>query len=796
MRVRSDRHHLHAALLIGSAIGVGQLPGLFLPAQAQAGSGLQQNKLDQELLRERLERRQRDLQKPVPITEPGQAPEAAPRPEDQTRTRPSRCEPGMFRISRITLVNDDREVVALDCHAPGEGFFTTTLTPEARAARRQRTGRGSRATCLTSSSKLCNQWRELRQIQRRLLLVDGLDERPDPEADPPRRGPEPSISFAVAEPAAGDATKTELRELKHPLPPGLQLVEKQIIREISLKQDVFMGRELSQDALLLVYGWLREAQKPPAAGTVLPPFDERWKLFLAGRPAEEHPALNNALVMMAELSEISRKAVGSEGYLGKNRLPVLNFAWGELRITRLSTLLSRFGELKQDSGDTCLPADLRQAAPKATDRARQESPIPWSWAQKTVAGDLTSGTLFRVDKLSSAVLKLNELGGVNADACIQAGAIPGTSDVVLSLKRGPVVKADVQLDNYVVRYTGPYEIQGNLGLEGAFRGGERIAFTGGYSGNVNWYGSRQLGMLANVPLTPGGLSLVGSLNWADYRSLEQFTVDNYTGFYTSAQLGLSQVLWRRPTAGLSARLVGSLNHYEDSVFNTITYDNRTSAVGRFSLIGDFQDKLFGEKSPSFNAAQLTFSFGELSRANQYASYYPGDGGPLGKANLTFNRLQTFAGLPRFSLGLQGQFQLAFSNLNVAEELSLGWPNGVRAYPPGEALGDSGLVGQLTARYDLLPDRRNSGDRRRLAFKAFLDGGYLWRWSNPFQSFYYPLQLGLWGPGVGLEWGRDRDFNVSIDVAWPMGQNRTRLSGMDVDGLNPDTRVWVGVRKWL
>jgi len=68
MRERSERQLLQAALLIGSAVGVGQLTGLFLPAHAQTGSGLQQNKLEQELLRERLERRQQELQKPVPVT--------------------------------------------------------------------------------------------------------------------------------------------------------------------------------------------------------------------------------------------------------------------------------------------------------------------------------------------------------------------------------------------------------------------------------------------------------------------------------------------------------------------------------------------------------------------------------------------------------------------------------------------------------------------------------------------------------------------------------------------------------
>jgi hypothetical protein len=52
-------------------MGVGQLPGLFVPVQAQADAGLQQNKLEQELLRDRLQRRQQELQKPRPLTSCG-----------------------------------------------------------------------------------------------------------------------------------------------------------------------------------------------------------------------------------------------------------------------------------------------------------------------------------------------------------------------------------------------------------------------------------------------------------------------------------------------------------------------------------------------------------------------------------------------------------------------------------------------------------------------------------------------------------------------------------------------------
>ena len=51
-----------------------------------------------------------------------------------------------------------------------------------------------------------------------------------------------------------------------------------------------------------------------------------------------------------------------------------------------------------------------------------------------------------------------------------------------------------------------------------------------------------------------------------------------------------------------------------------------------------------------------------------------------KLNLLLNRYQMFRNSP-WSLELLAQGQLAFANLDSVEKMSLGWPNGIRAYPP-------------------------------------------------------------------------------------------------------------------
>jgi len=418
--------------------------------------------------------------------------------------------------------------------------------------------------------------------------------------------------------------------------------------------------------------------------------------------------------------------------------------------------------------------------------ASNRAPLRSGWAIATVLDAVGLNQPLRLDKLESALLKLNDLGGVRATARLAAGQRPGSTDVVLSLGAARQVQAELALNNHTTQYTGPYQVQGNVGFNGLLGRGDNIQLNGTLSGDPLSWGSRSGGFNLRMPLTPGGLSAVAAVNASAYRLLQEFQADQYTGAFAGGSLGVSQVLWRRPTRNLAWRATADVNQFNDSVLGFV-YSNRTSWAGRLSLLGDLQDRWLGL---GLNSGLFTISAGNLSLNG------PDEGlvdaltadraGAWGKANLLLNRLQLFRGSP-WSIELLGQGQLAFSNLDSVEKLSLGWPNGVRAYPPGEAAGDSGLTLQSTVRYQLA---------RNLVAKGYVDGGYIWRWSTPYTGSLNPNGFGLWGPGLGLEWGTRGDLLASVDVAWPIGANNNLPSGLDVDGTNADLRVWVSLRKWL
>ncbi len=415
--------------------------------------------------------------------------------------------------------------------------------------------------------------------------------------------------------------------------------------------------------------------------------------------------------------------------------------------------------------------------------AENRAPIPSGWAIATVLDAVGRGREMRLDKLESALLKLNDLGGVQASARLEPGEQPGRTDVWLTLASTRQVLGEVAINNHTTKYTGPYQPQAVLELNGLFGRGEQIQVNGTYSGDPFTWGSRSSGLLLEVPLTPGGLSGVGSVNWSDYRLLDEFQSDDYTGSFYGGSLGLRQVLWRRPTRNLYGQVIADAYRLQDSVLG-FEYSDRTSWAGRFSLEGDYQDSWMGV---GLNSGILTLSLGTLSLDGALDRPDLADkAGPWGKLNLLLSRFQVFPGSP-WSMEFFAQGQLGFSNLDSVEKMSLGWPNGVRAYPPGEAAGDSGVAVQGTVRYQIA---------RNLTAKAFVDGGYIWRWYNPFSGSLNPNSFGLWGPGVGIEWGTRGDVLASVDVAWPIGPNRNTPEGVDVDGTNADVRVWLSLRKWL
>ena len=111
------------------------------------------------------------------------------------------------------------------------------------------------------------------------------------------------------------------------------------------------------------------------------------------------------------------------------------------------------------------------------------------------------------------------------------------------------------------------------------------------------------------------------------------------------------------------------------------------------------------------------------------------------------------------LALSGQ--QASKNLASAEKMSLGGPNGVRAYPVGEANGDSGnlITGEL--RYLVPGFKVLEGDVNVL---AFYDWGQVYINEKP-RPTDTQNKRSISGYGVGASLGREGEFIVRANASW-------------------------------
>jgi hemolysin activation/secretion protein len=167
---------------------------------------------------------------------------------------------------------------------------------------------------------------------------------------------------------------------------------------------------------------------------------------------------------------------------------------------------------------------------------------------------------------------------------------------------------------------------------------------------------------------------------------------------------------------------------------------------------------------------------------------PQTNGHFSKLNVEYRRLQRIT--DQFNLLFAYTAQGANKNLSAAEKMALGGPNGVRAYPVGEAPGDIGQLGTLELRY-LVPKFQVFGGDFTLS--TFIDHGQVSTQKNPPSAVSTAVanKRSITGAGVGVSLGREGNFLLRLEIATPL-DDETPTS----DSKKVDPRVWAQAIKWF
>lgn len=474
----------------------------------------------------------------------------------------------------------------------------------------------------------------------------------------------------------------------------------------------------------------------------------------------------NRLVSLQELETLRssiRDAYRSRNLMALVRLDPSNGQGGELLITVTE---SRMGEVKIDGS---VPHHLNEGIARAT-----------------VLASVSPNSLLRLDKLTSALLKLNDLAGVRVRSTLRPGSGEGLTDVVLSIKDTDRSSGELNINNEINRYLGAVDVDLTLISANHLGRGEQLLVDAQWWLNNQATGSLTGSLNYEMPVTPDGGQLNLYANYSNYRLLDEFYASDVNGYSANLRLGFKQPLWRRPQHSLWGSVSGEVNAYVDRI-ESYQVRNKDSRVGRFSLLAERQDSWLGT---GLNTAFVQYSLGDLDRSGNLDDFYldaftAKTDGVFNKIGLIYSRYQVFS--KRWQAKLFVQAQKGFNNLDGAEKMSLGYPNGVRAYPPGEAPGDSGFSGQFDLIYRATPE---------LAFVGFLDAGMIWRWTDPFFGSLQPNAYGLAGTGVGVELGTSGEWLASVKLAFPIGTNAGAFDDINADGYPRGPRVWGSLRLWF
>ncbi len=403
----------------------------------------------------------------------------------------------------------------------------------------------------------------------------------------------------------------------------------------------------------------------------------------------------------------------------------------------------------------------------------------------TVTAALPLGSALRPGKLESALLKLNDLWGVEVRGRLQNGAEAEARILVLELADRNRQSVLLEVDNHLNRYVGTLRTLATFSSANNLGRGERIWLNPSWWGSGQGTGTAPLQLGINWPVGLDGLLFSASANAGRYRLFNTGAV-LYTGETAGVSLSLQQPLWRRDTRSLWLRLSSEGVHFSDER-NRLNIDEKQAGVLRASMISNSSDQVLGEGNTSL---VLSGSLGSInlngnSAFKQFDALTNGIGGTYGALNLSVLREQMFS--PTWSASWLLLGQMAATNLPGYEQCGLGWPDGVRAYPPGENSSSSCLVSQLDLIWRWRP---------WLKLVGFADVGWGERWRQPFPGSLQPNSYRLAGAGLGLDVGRSNRWLVSLRAAVPIGGNPAQSSLIDLEGSRPGPRLWAALQLWL
>ena len=396
--------------------------------------------------------------------------------------------------------------------------------------------------------------------------------------------------------------------------------------------------------------------------------------------------------------------------------------------------------------------------------------------------------------IERAIIILNETPGVIVSSQLEPGEKNGEADLRLKLTQPNLVQGRVEANNYGSRTTGANQGVFALNLNNPIGIGEAFSLNG-----IASEGSQYIQGAISAPASPDGLRLGLAGTFLNYKNVSNYAYNGGAGDAWATGVSAAYPLVRSQGSNLN----GSLN------YDVKSYNNRnfsTNAVISAYNINNLSAGLSGNIVDGFgygaiSSGSVSMIFGHLdtmaTSPSTYGMYAIPDTSPTAygvvtpsnfvKMSFAATRNQQLVADGSTSLYAAVSGQLASVNLNSAEQVYLGGPYGVRAYPVAQSGGSQGGVFNLELRHQL---------RERFTLTTFFDAGVVQQYKNMYPGWQGQTNANntysLMGAGFGVKWDY-LGWGISGSVAWKVGQNPLYSSTgqpVNTDGTTTQPRGWI------
>jgi len=402
---------------------------------------------------------------------------------------------------------------------------------------------------------------------------------------------------------------------------------------------------------------------------------------------------------------------------------------------------------------------------------------------------LQQGGIITETGLERPLLLINDLPDATVTTELRPSETVGAANLRVNVDPGAgPITGFVDADNHGNRFTGEYRYGFSVNWNQPAEWGDRLTVRGFTTDEHMWYGR----VAYDLPVGYWGTRLGVSYSRFDYALGKDFAslmasgegeITTVYGYHSLVRTRNTNLLLNFGTE--NKKLIDRVQSVTPTAVteqNIYTY--------KLGLVGDFRDGFLGG---GLNAYGVTYVWGNVGTS---AAATGGDTrntqGNFNKWNYDLRRQQRLTDDASLLFSLSGQ--IASKNLASAEKFSLGGPNGVRAYPVGEATADSGLVTQTELRYIIPGTKILGGD---LTFLAFFDYGYARINQVPARDPVTNQIIdsenirSFSGSGIGGSLGKEGDFLLRIQAAWSYNGEPAQS-----DPARRVPRVWMQGIKWF